>query len=174
MTQLRSITTRIFCILFAVGTFYFSTQMIIDVKATEFKHNNNLITTIYNNNIIDSVKFQNNSYRLYLNDDDIKSIKLNRQGLSDENIKLLNRMSFQDIAGATKEFIMSNTSSIIEYSYMGNNLYYFKINNDIPTVGPSAANHSNEMEFKVSGNFSNSELKVIKKEIKKNKRKYYR
>lgn len=172
--KLKPTATRICCVLFAVGVFYFSTKMIIDVKATEFKHNNNLITTIYNNNIIDSVKFQNNSYRLYLNDDDIKSIKLNKQGISDENIKLLNRMCFQDIAGATKEFIIASASSIIEYTYMGNNLYYFKINNDIPITGPANANHSNEMEFKVSSDFSNSELKAIKKEIKKNKKKYFK
>lgn len=166
--------TRFFCILFALFIFYLSSKSIINVKAKEFKYNNNIITTAYNNNIIDSVKFSNNSYRIYLNDEDIKNIKYERQDLSDENIKLLNRMSFQDIPGSTKEFIMSNVSNLVDFNYMGNNLYYFKINSDISEVGPSNANHSNEMEFKVSSSFSNSELKLIKKEIKKNQRKYYR
>ena len=172
--QEKRIFTRFFCIACALAVFYFSSKFIINVKAKEFKYNNNIITTAYNNNIIDSVKFSNNSYRLFLNDEDIKNVKYDRQDLSDENIKLLNRMSFQDIPGATKEFIISNMKTLVDYNYVGDNLYYFKVNNDISTVGPDKANHSNEMEFKVSGAFSNSELKLIKKEIKKNQRKYYR
>lgn len=169
----RHIFTRFFCIACSLAVFYFSSKWIINVKAKEFKHNNNIVTTAYNNNNIDSVKFSNNSYRLFLNDEDIKNIKFVRQDLSDDNIKLLNRMSFQDIPSSTKEFIMSNVKTLVDYSYVGDSLYYFKVNNDISTVGPSEANHSNEMEFKVSGTFSNSELKLIKKEIKKNQRKYY-
>lgn len=172
--QEKRMFTRICCVIFSLTVFYFSSKWIINVKAEEFIYNNNLITTAYNNNIIDSVKFVNNSYRLFLNDEDIKNIKFDRQDLSDENIKLLNRMSFQDIPGSTKEYILSNTGCIVDYNYVGNNLYYFKINNDIPVTGPSEANHSNEMEFKVSGTFSSSEIKLIKKEMKKNQRKYYR
>ena len=172
--QEKRMFTRICCVIFSLTVFYFSSKWIINVKAEEFVYNNNLITTAYNNNIIDSVKFVNNSYRLFLNDEDIKNIKFDRQDLSDENIKLLNRMSFQDIPGSTKEYILSNTGCIVDYNYVGNNLYYFKINNDIPVTGPSEANHSNEMEFKVFGTFSSSEIKLIKKEMKKNQRKYYR
>lgn len=171
--QEKRTLTRFCCVLLSLLVFYISGRWTINVKAKEFVYNNNLITTAYNNNIIDSVKFDSNSYRLFLNDEDIKNIKFDRQDLSDENIKLLNRMSFQDIPGTTKEYILGNTSSIIDYNYVGNNLYYFKINNDIPIVGAADANHSNEMEFKVSGNFSISEVKLIKKEMKKNQRKYY-
>lgn len=172
--QEKRILTRVCCILCALAVFYISSKWTINVKAKEFTYNNNLITTAYNNNIIDSVKFVNNSYRLYLNDEDIENIKFDRQDLSDENIKLLNRMSFQDIPGTTKEYILSNTGAIIDYNYVGNNLYYFKINNDIPVLGADKANPSNEMEFKTSGTFSNAEIKLIKKEMKKNQRKYYK
>ena len=172
--QEKRLLTRISCILFSLAVFYLSSKWMINVKAKEYIHNNNLITTAYNNNIIDSVKFSNNGYRLFLSDEDIKNIKFDRQDLSDENIKLLNRMSFQDIPGSTKEYILNNTDSIIDYDYVGNNLYYFKINTDIPVTGAADANHSNEMEFKVAGNFSNGEVKLIKKEMKKNQRKYYK
>lgn len=170
--QEKRTLTRICCVLFSLAVFYLSSKWTINAKAKEFVYNNNLITTAYNNNIIDSVKFNNNTYRLFLNDEDIKNIKFDRQDLSDENIKLLNRMSFQDIPSVTKEYILSNTGSIIDYNYVGNNLYYFKINNDIPVKGSSEADPLNEIEFKVSGTFSNSEVKLIKKEMKKNKRKY--
>lgn len=169
----KRLLTRFSCIIFSFILLYFSGRLILDTKAKEFKYNNNIITTAYNNNIIDSVKFSNNTYRLFLNDEDIKNIKFDKQDLSDENIKLLNRMSFQDIPSATKEFILSSIDTLIDYNYVGNNLYYFKINNDIAVVGSEEANHSNEMEFKVYSDFSNSELKLIKKEIKKNQKKYY-
>jgi hypothetical protein len=146
--------------------------MIINVKAKEYKYNNNFVTTAYNNNIIDSVKYSNGSYRLYLNDQDIKNIKFNKQNLSSENIKLLNRMSFQDIASTTKEFIIKNKEVLVDYNYVGDNLYYFKLNNDISVVGVENADKANEMEFKVSGNFGSGEIKEIKKAVKKNQRKY--
>ena len=171
--QNKRLLTRFICIIFSLVILYCSGSWILNIKAKKFKHNNNIITTAYNNNVIDSVKFSNNTYRIFLNDEDIKNIKFEKQDLSDENIKLLNRMSFQDIPSATKEFILSSINTLIDYSYVGNNLYYFKVNNDIAVVGPEEANHSNEMEFKISGNFSNSELKLIKKQIKKNQRKYY-
>lgn len=172
--QNKRILTRLSCIIFSLGVFYFSGRWIINTKAKEFKHNNNIVTTAYNNNIIDSVKFSNNTYRLFLSDEDIKSIKFDKQDLSDENIKLLNRMSFQDIPSATKEFILTSIDTLVDYNYVGNNLHYFKLNNDIRVVGSEEAAHSNEMEFKIYGDFSNSELKLIKKEIKKNQKKYYK
>ena len=170
----KRIVTRVSCILFSLGVLYFSGHWIVNGKAKDFKYNNNIITTAYNNNSIDSVKFSNNSYRLFLNDEDIKSIKFDKSDLSDENIKLLNRMSFQDIPSATKEFILASVDTLVDYNYVGNNLYYFKVNNDIRTVGSEEAQHSNEMEFKVYSDFSNSEIKLIKKEIKKNQKKYYK
>lgn len=170
--QERRIGTRLCCIFAAMTVFATSSRMIINVKAKEYKYNNNFVTTAYNNNIIDSVKYSNGSYRLYLSDQDIKNIKFSKQDLSAENIKLLNRMSFQDIASTTKEFIMQNKENVIEYNYVGDNLYYFKINNDISLVGAKDADKSNEMEFKVSGSFSNAEIKEIKKEATKNQRKY--
>ena len=172
--QNKRILTRVSCIIFSLSVFYLSGQWIINTKAKEFKHNNNIITTAYNNNIIDSVKFSNNSYRLFLNDEDIKNIKFDKSDLSDENIKLLNRMSFQDIPSATKEFILASLDTLVDYNYIGNNLYYFKINNDIRSTDSEPVEHSNEMEFKVYSDFSNSELKIIKKEIKKNQKRYYK
>lgn len=170
--QNKHILTRVSCIVLSLGIFLFSGRWIMNTKAKEFKHNNNIITTAYNNNIIDSVKFSNNTYRLFLNDEDIKSIKFDKNDLSDENIKLLNRMSFQDIPSATKEFILASIDTLVDYSYIGNNLYYFKVNNDVRVEDIEKANPSNEMEFKVYSEFSSNEVKLIKKEIKKNQKKY--
>ena len=105
--QEKGTLTRVCCIMIALFVFYLSGRMIVNVKAEKFVYNNNLITTAYNNNIIDSVKFTNNSYRLFLNDEDIKNIKFDRQELSDENIKLLNRMSFQDILEQQKSLSLT-------------------------------------------------------------------
>lgn len=168
----KRLVTKLFWMSLSVFVFYNSNKMILQIKADSFELNNNLVSTLYNNGLIDSVKYSDNGYHIYLNDEDIKNVKYTRQELSEENIKLLNRMSFQDIPSTTKEYILKNKASIIGYSYAGDNLYYFKINADIPEIGASDANHSNEIEFKVNSAFSDFEIKEIKKNMKKNLRHY--
>ena len=157
--------TRLFWISCSILGVYFSSQEIIKNKAEEFQLNNNLITTSFNNNLVDSVKFENGKYRVFLIDEDIKGNVYSKNELSEDNITLLNRISFQDVPVATKNHMLNNIDYICEFEQIGEKIYYFKIRNDDTMIENSSLT---ELEFKVEESFNDKEIKVIKKAIKKN------
>lgn len=159
--------TRMFWIACSIAGIYFSTQQIIDNKAEAFRLNNNLITTSFNNNLVDSVKFENGSYRVFLTDEDIKSSVYSKHELSSDNITLLNRIAFQEVPGTTKNHILKNLDYISEFEEIGNKLYYFKIKNGVNSMENSSLN---ELEFKVEDTFNDKEIKLIKKSLKHNEK----
>lgn len=159
--------TRLFWLSCSVIGIYFSTQEIIKNNAEAFELNNNLITTSFNNDLVDSVVFENGKYRVYLVDEDIKGNVYSKYELSSNNMTLLNRISFQDMPNATKNHVLNNIDYITEFEKVGENLYYVKIKND----GKGIENSSlTELEFKVEESFNDKEIKLIEKSIKNNKK----
>lgn len=157
--------TRLFWISCSVLGVYFSSQQIIKNKAEAFQLNNNLITTSFNNNLVDSVKFENGKYRVFFVDEDIKGDVYSKYELSTDNITLLNRISFQDVPITTKNHILNNVDYLDEFEQVGEKLYYFKIKKDETMMENSSLN---ELEFKVEESFNDKEIKLIKKAIKHN------
>lgn len=158
--------TRLFWLSCSVLGIYFSTQQIVKANSREFELNNNLITTSFNNNLVDSVVFENGKYRVYLVDEDIKGNVYSKYQLSADNITLLNRIYFQDIPMATKNHILNNLNYISEFDKVGENLYYFKIKNSSQGIENSSLT---ELEFKVEETFNDKEIKLIEKAVKDNK-----
>ena len=158
--------TRLFWLSCSVLGIYFSTQQIVKANSREFELNNNLITTAFNNNLVDSVVFENGKYRVYLVDEDIKGNVYSKYQLSADNITLLNRISFQDIPMATKNHILNNLNYISEFDKVGENLYYFKIKNSSKGIENSSLT---ELEFKVEETFNDKEIKLIEKAVKDNR-----
>lgn len=158
--------TKMFWLSCSVLGIYFSTQQIVKANARDFELNNNLITTSFNNNLVDSVVFENGKYRVYLVDEDIKGNVYSKYELSTDNITLLNRISFQDVPLATKNHILNNLEYITEFEKVGEKFYYFKIKNSSEGIENSSLT---ELEFKVEETFNDKEIKIIKKAIKNNK-----
>lgn len=163
----KRLITRLFWISCSIFGIYFSTQQIIENKTEAFQLNNNLITTSFNNNLVDSVKFENGAYRVFLTDEDIQSSLYHRHELSSDNITLLNRIAFQEVPSTTKNHILRNIDYISEYQEIGNKLHYFKIKNGSTSMENSSLT---ELEFKVEDSFNDKEIKLIKKAIKNNKK----
>ena len=160
--------TRLFWISCSIMGIYFSSQEILENKAEAFKLNNNLITTSFNNNLVDSVIFENGNYRVFLTDEDIESSTYSKYELSPDNIALLNRIAFQEVPNATKNHILNNINYIVEHQEIENKLHYFKIKNGGTTFEDSSLT---ELEFKVEESFNDKEIKLIEKTIKENKKK---
>ena len=158
--------TKMFWMSCSILGIYFSTQQIIEINAINFELNNNLITTSFNNNLVDSVVFENGKYRVYLVDEDIKKNVYSKYELSADNITLLNRISFQDVPLTTKNHILSNLEYLSEFEQIGENFSYFKIKNPSEGIENSSLT---ELEFKVEESFNDKEIKLIKKAIRSNK-----
>lgn len=158
--------TRLFWLSCSVLGIYFSTQQIVKSNAKEFELINNLITTSFNNNLVDSVVFENGKYKVYLIDEDIKGNVYSKYQLSADNITLLNRIYFQDIPMATKNHVLNNLNYISEFDKVEENLYYFKIKNSSQGIENSSLT---ELEFKVEETFNDKEIKLIEKAVKNNK-----
>lgn len=163
----KRFVTRLFWISCSILGIYFSSQQIIKNKTETFKLNNNLITTSFNNNLVDSVKFENGKYRVFFVDEDIEGDVYSKSELSTDNITLLNRISFQDVPIATKNHIINNLNYVEEFEQVGEKLYYFKIKKDETMIENSSLT---ELEFKVEENFNDKEIKLIKNAIKHNKK----
>lgn len=157
--------TRLFWISCSIIGIYFSSQKIIMYKAEQYQLNNNFITTSFNNNLVDSVKFENGKYKVFFVDEDIESSIYSKHDLSTENINLLNRISFQDIPNTTKAHILNNIDYIYEFEQVGEKMYFFKIKKDDSTIENSTLT---ELEFKVEEMFNDKEIKLIKNAIKNN------
>lgn len=158
--------TRVFWISCAVLGICFSSRKIIENRTETFRLNNNLITTSFNNNIVDSVKFENGKYKVFLIDEDIKGNVYSKRELSQDNIVLLNRISFQDVPSATKNYVLNNLDYIQEFEQIGENMYYFRLRNSTEAIKDSSLTES---EFKVEEKFNDKEIKIIKKSLKNNK-----
>lgn len=161
----KRLSTKFFWILCSIIGIYLSSRQIMENKSQEFHLNNNLITTSFNNNLVDSVKFENGKYRVFLIDEDIESDTYSKSELSNDNIVLLNRVSFQDVPSTTKNHILNNLNYIVEFDQVGEKLFYFKIRNDKSSMSDSSLT---ELEFKIEESFNDKEIKAIKKAIKNN------
>lgn len=158
--------TKMVCLSCSLLGIYFSTQKIIENKTNEFELNNSLITTSFNNNLVDSVKYEKGKYRVFLLDEDLESNVYSKHELSSDNITLLNRISFQNTPMTTKNHILNNLINLIEYQEIEQGLSYFRIKSLKSSMEDSSLN---ELEFKVEEKFNDKEIKLIKKSIRNNK-----
>lgn len=165
MSKYSHFLIKVCYISISIATIVMSSKLIISEKANAYELNNNFITTAFNNNLVDSVKFKDGKYRMFLSDEDIKSVRYSKHEISENSLKLLNRMSFQNIPNTSKSYIMNNLENIIYYEYVGDNIYYFKLGGTVEFVETEQDN----IEFKVIDTFSDIEEKAIKKCVKKNK-----
>lgn len=161
----KRLITRLFWISCSVIGIYFSSQEILANKSESFHLNNSLITTSFNNNLVDSVKFENGKYKVFFIDEDIESTVYSKHELSTENINLLNRISFQDIPNTTKVHILNNLNYVSYFEQVGEKMYYFKIKKDNFEIENSKLT---ELEYKVEESFNDKEIKLIKNAIKNN------
>ena len=158
---------RAVCLVCSVVGVYASSQKILENKTEAFELNNSLITTSFNNNLVDSVKFENGRYKIFLLDEDMNNSVYSKYELSSDNITLLNRISFQDIPVASKSYILKNLDNLIEYEEIDNDLAYFKVKSAESSIENSSLT---ELEYKVEEGFNDKEVKLIKRAIKLNKR----
>lgn len=164
MSKYSHFFVKLFYISVSLIIIVISSKQIISEKSKEYELNNNFITTAFNNNLVDSVKFKDGKYRMFLSDEDIKSVKYSKHKISENSLKLLNRMSFQDVPSTSKSYIMNNLENIVYYQYVGDNIYYFKLGGAVESVDLDDDN----IEFKVIDTFSEIEEKAIKKCVRKN------